>query len=502
MFLLMATAMLGVSTLTVSIYARADEVKQPNIVFILADDLGWGDVSYNGSTWVETPNIDKLANNGRIFDNAYSYPTCSPARAALLTGKQSFKTQVYGVPVLEKGNNKTSIFSRGTVQLEHAFYSEPLHKAGYKLAHLGKWHVVGPYPQIEVNYPFNKKSKQPKNGDLSWLDAHKTQYSAYYPEKRGFDLNVGGTWWGDPARGYKEGYDSKSGGYIAPFKNPFITDKKDDEWLTDRLTDDAIGFMQEHKDKPFFINLHYYAPHRPSIPRNKALLEKYQNKQNENLTGKNAKELDELAAYGTLIESVDDNIGRITDFLNTSGLRENTIIIFTSDNGFNSKQTVDHRFRGYKGSIYEGGVKVPAFINWQNKVSAKRVANVISVLDYFPSFLELANISEYKGDIDGQSFVPLLFNKPYQEKPIYWHINSAYKHEPVSAMREGPYKLIQFLLSGKVELYEIDNDPSESKELSTINPKLTQRMLAKLTHWRKDNNVPLPPASILNGNKG
>jgi arylsulfatase A-like enzyme len=195
---------------------------KPNIIFILADDLGWGDVSYNGSTWVETPNIDKLANSGRIFDNAYSYPTCSPARAALLTGKQSFKTQVYGVPVLEKGNNKTSIFSRGTVQLEHAFYSEPLNQVGYKLAHLGKWHVVGPNPQVEVSYPFKKKLSQPKNGDLSWLDDHKNKYSAYYPENRGFDLNVGGSWWGDPARGYKEGYKSKSGGYIAPFKNPFI----------------------------------------------------------------------------------------------------------------------------------------------------------------------------------------------------------------------------------------------------------------------------------------
>jgi len=475
---------------------ESSDVK-PNIIFILADDLGWGDVSYNGSTWIETPNIDNLANNGRILDNAYSYPTCSPSRAALLTGKQSFKTQVYGVPVLEKGNDKTSIFSRGTVQLEHTVYAEPLAKAGYKLAHLGKWHIVGPNPELEHHYPFKDNLGQPKNGDLSWLKDHQTKYSSYYPEQRGFDVNVGGSWWGDPARGYKKGYKSQSGGYIAPFKNPFIAEKSDDKWLTDRLTDEAIGFMKKHKNEPFFINLHYYAPHRPSIPRSKKLLAKYKNKKKELLTGRSAKEKAELAAYGTLIESLDDNIGRLTAFLNTNGLRDNTIIIFTSDNGFNSLQTVDKRLRGFKGSIYEGGVKVPAFINWPSKVSTARHSNLISVLDYFPSFLELAHVDDYNGELDGQSFVPLLFNQPYEDKAIYWHINSAYKHQPVSAIRDGSFKLIQFLLSGKVELFDIDNDPAESKELSSYYPNIKKKMLATLVNWRVQNNVPLPPASVL-----
>lgn len=472
---------------------------KPNIIFIMADDLGWGDVGYNGSKWVETPNIDALANSGQVFDNAYSYPTCSPARAALLTGKQSFKTQVYGVPVLEKGNSQTSIFSRGTVQLEHTVYSEPLKKAGYKLAHLGKWHIVGPDPSVEVNYPFDDNLSQPKNGDLSWLNDHKNKYSIYYPQARGFDLNVGGSWWGDPARGYTEGYKSKSGGYIAPFKNPFINEKPDDQWLTDRLTDEAIAFMGKNADSPFFINLHYYAPHRPSIPRSEELLKKYQNKEKEQLTGRDSKAKRELAAYGTLVESLDQNVGRLVDFLESSGLRENTLIIFTSDNGFNSIQSTDTRLRGAKGSIYEGGVKVPMVANWPSKISATRHENLVSVLDYFPSFLDLAGVQDYSGELDGSSFTPLMFGQPYQQKPIFWHINTAYKHGPVSAVREGQYKLIQFLLSGKVELFDLENDPSERVDISKSHLKIKQKLLTKLVDWRAKNSVPLPPASPLNG---
>lgn len=473
---------------------------KPNIIFIVADDLGWGDVGYNGSTWVETPNIDALARSGQVFDNAYSYPTCSPARAAILTGKQSFKTQVYGVPVLEKGNSQTSIFSRGTVQLEHTLYSEPLKKAGYTLAHLGKWHIVGPDPSVEVNYPFEDNLRQPNNGDLSWLHDHKNKHSIYYPQARGFDLNVGGSWWGDPARGYTAGYKSTSGGYIAPFNNPFIEEKRNDKWLTDRLTDEAIEFMGNNTDSPFFINLHFYAPHRPSIPRSESLLTKYKNKKKELLTGRDSKAKAELAAYGTLVESLDQNVGRLIDYLDASGLRENTLIIFTSDNGFNSIQSIDKRLKGAKGSIYEGGVKVPMIANWPSKISAARHANLVSVLDYFPSFLELAGVHDYSGDLDGNSFVPLMFGQPYQEQPIFWHINSAYKHEPVSAVRVGQFKLIQFLLSGKVEIYDLVNDPSERVDISKTHLKIKQQLLTKLVNWRAKNAVPLPPASPLERN--
>ena len=158
-----------------------------------------------------------------VLNEAYMYPTCSPSRAVILTGKHSFRTGCYNVPVLEKGNSADNIFSKWTVGVEHPIYSEPLNQAGYRLIHLGKWHIVGPNPGSEA-IPLRKKLRQPKCGDLNWLAEHQSaEIQQYYPTGRGFHENVGGTWWGDPARGYAEGYKSSSGGYVAPFKNPFIS---------------------------------------------------------------------------------------------------------------------------------------------------------------------------------------------------------------------------------------------------------------------------------------
>ncbi|SDE72766.1 Sulfatase [Pricia antarctica] len=168
----------------------------PNIIFVLADDFGYADVGFNGSTYFETPAIDVLAKESLIFDNAYMYPTCSPSRTALLTGKQSFRTGVYTVPVLEKGDAQENIFSRWTVGREHPIYAEPLATAGYQSIHLGKWHIVGPYPEKELamNWPIQKKLCQPDPGDFSWVQNHKTKaVMKYYPEGRGFIKNVGGT---------------------------------------------------------------------------------------------------------------------------------------------------------------------------------------------------------------------------------------------------------------------------------------------------------------------
>ena len=266
--------------------AEAQSDDRPNIVFIVADDLGWQDVGFMGSRYFETPNLDALADESLVLENAFMYPTCSPSRAALLTGRQSFRTGCYTVPVLEKGNSQDNIFSRWTVGLEHPVYSKPLSEAGYKLIHLGKWHIVGPNPKSETKLPFRKKLGQPKNGDLSWLAEHQSsETQKYYPIGRGFDVNVGGTWWGDPARGYVKGYNAPGGGYVAPFKNPFIEDKKDDGWLTDRLTDEAIDFMRRNQDQPFFVNLNFYAPHKPSVARSQASLEHFMNKAADPKTG-------------------------------------------------------------------------------------------------------------------------------------------------------------------------------------------------------------------------
>lgn len=471
---------------------------RPNIIFIVADDLGWQDVGFMGSKWFETPNLDKLAEESLVFTDAYMYQTCSPSRAALLTGKQSFRTGVYNVPVLEKGDNKHNIFSRWSVGLEHTMYAELLKKAGYHSIHIGKWHLVGPYPEKELNYPYDKPLKQPANGNLDWLVNHRSaKIQKYYPKARGFDENVGGTWWGDPARGYKEGYNSESGGYKAPFKNPFIEDKEGDEWLTDRLTDEAIGFIKRNKNEPFFVNLFFYAPHRPTTPRNKAWLQKFMKKAPDSITGQGETNLEEIAGYATMIESIDKNVKRIFDYLDKEGLRENTILIFTSDNGFNGLQSRTNTLRGAKGTVYEGGIRVPAFVNWKGQVARGISETPICGMDYFPTFLELTQVNDYNGTLDGESLVSLLKGEPFKERALFWHVASTYKNPPCSIIRKGEWKLIQFLNDGKVELYNLKNDLKETNNLVDRKQEIASQLLDELTTWRKNNEAPLPQASVL-----
>ncbi|EMI43504.1 sulfatase [Rhodopirellula sp. SWK7] len=482
--------------------ACAAEVSQkPNVVFVLVDDLGFADVGFNGSTFYETPNIDRLAKEGLVFEYAYMYPTCSPSRAALATGKQSFRTGVYTVPVLEKGSDRENLFSRWTVGEEHTMYSEPLADAGYRSIHLGKWHLVGPYPQAEMaaSFPLKKKLGQPSPSDFSWVEYHKSEACRkYYPEGRGYLKNVAGTYRGDPALEVG-GYDSETGGYFAPFSNPFLEQKPDDEWLTDRLTDEAIEFMDVHKEGPFFINLHYYTVHRPLRARSQSLLEKYLNKSGDPVTGQGTntgKQKVLEAEYATMIESLDDNIGRIEQFLVENGLRENTLIIFTSDNGQNGRS--NDLLRESKGHIYEGGIRVPTFINWPGKINPRRTEVPIMGLDFFPTFMDLAGI-DYDGVLDGQSITPLFQadDAALKERPLFWHLASQYKHGTCSVIRKGSYKLIQFLATGKLELYDLGRDPKEEHNLAATQPETAERLLAELVQWRHANDVPLPPNAVV-----
>ena len=485
----------------ISCAAFAQAETPPNIVFIVADDVGMQDVGFMGSQYFETPNLDALAGESLVLNQAYMYPTCSPSRAAILTGQQSFRTGCYNVPVLERGNAKSSVFSTWTVREEHPVYAQPLSKAGYQTAHFGKWHLVGPWPDKELDLPLKQKLNQPRNGDMRWLSAHQSSdLQRFYPTGRGFDVNVGGTWWGDPARGYTDGYHAPSGGYVAPFKNPFIEEKEDDHWLTDRLTDDAIDFMKRHEQGPFFVNLNYYAPHRPSVARSKKLLEYFMQKPGDSKTGQGTSEVGdkrEIAAYATMVGSVDENVGRIIEFLDKAGLRDNTIVIFTSDNGFNELQSQNDNLRGAKGCIYEGGIRVPALINWPQNVIPSRSEQPIQGLDFFPTFLELAGIADFSGTLDGDSLVPLMHGKPLKDRAIFWHIASKSKTPPCSVIREGDWKLIQFLDTGDVELYNLRTDLKESENVAVENPQVTDRMLKQLTGWRKENHAPLPPSSPL-----
>ncbi|WP_173403142.1 sulfatase [Rhodopirellula sallentina] len=480
----------------------ADLPKQkPNIVFVLVDDLGYADVGFNGSQFYETPNIDRLAKDGVIFEYAYMYPTCSPSRTAIATGKQSFRTGVYTVPVLERGSAQENLFSRWTVGEEHTMYSEPLAEAGYRSIHLGKWHLVGPYPRKEMaaDFPLKAKLSQPKPSDFSWVEYHKSDACrVYYPEGRGYLKNIGGTYRGDPALEVG-GYQSETGGYFAPFSNPFLEQKPDDEWLTDRLTDEAIEFMGDHRNEPFFINLHYYTVHRPLRARSKKLLDKYMSKPGDPVTGQGMKQGKQQvleAEYATMIESLDDNVGRIEKFLVDNQLRDNTLIIFTSDNGQNGRS--NDLLRESKGHIYEGGIRVPAFINWPGKIMPRRTKVPMMGIDFFPTFMELAGI-RYEGVLDGESLVPLFERDESRlaDRSLYWHLASRYKHGTCSVIRKGSYKLIEFLADGKLELYNLSNDPKEQHNLVESMPETTDQMRSELVRWRRLNEVPLPPNAVV-----
>lgn len=486
-----------------STLAAQKEAERPNIIFILVDDLGYADVGFNGSTFFETPNIDQLASQSVVFDNSYMYPTSSPSRTAIFTGQQSFRTGVYTVPVLEKGSAEENIFSRWCVSTDIPIYSEVLSEVGYKSIHLGKWHIVGPDPIEEegLEYPFAKKLSQPNPGSYTWVSAHKTdpRITKYYPQERGFVENVGGTYRGDPAL-CEGGYANPSGGYKAPFTNPFIEPKAGDEWLTDRLTDDAIGFMKEYRDEPFFINLHYYTVHRPIVKRSEELYQKYAAKAGDETLGQGlGPKRDDHCAYATMIESLDDNVAKIMEFLRESGLEENTVVVFTSDNGHNSIVSDNKLMRGAKGAIYEGGVRVPTFIYWSGHIQGRVSEVPVSSVDYFPTFLDIANIEGYDGTLDGVSILPYLKkdNAKGYERPIIWQLSSQYIHGTCTAVRCGDYKLIEFLASGEVELYNLKEDPMESINLKDAEPKVAERLVSYITQWRAQNNVPLPPNAVV-----
>ncbi len=476
--------------------------KPANIIFILADDLGWQDVGFMGNTYIETPNLDKLAASSAVFNNAYMYSTCSPSRAAIATGRHSFRTGSYMVPVLERKPEKAdeNIFSRWTVEKDHPFYSEALKKAGYKLAHLGKWHLVGPYPEDEQDFPLKEHLVQPANGDFSWLENHLTpEVQQYYPQGCGFDENVGGTFWGDPARGYPLGYKDPGGGYIAPYKNPFLEEGPDGEWLTDRLTTDAIDFIERNREVPFFVQLQFHAPHMPMVARSQELLDYFMNKEGCALTGhgENPNKKEMHAKYASMIKSIDDNVQRVLDYLDASGLRENTLVIFTSDNGFSPTQSVNKNLRGSKGTSYEGGVRVPAVVSWPGKIKAGEIDEIISAVDWFPTFLDLANIADYQELLDGESIVPLMQGGTLGDRATFWHNASMWKTPANSVIRKGDWKLIQFLKDGKIELYNLKEDLKETNNLAELEKKKANELLEELVRWRKDNKVPLPPASVL-----
>ena len=431
---------------------------KPNILLINIDDLGWRDLGYMGSHYYETPNIDRLAAEGMIFSNAYAAAAnCAPSRASLFTGQWPARTGVYTVGSSERGESKERklipVANQLFIKRDALTIAQVLKANNYSTCHVGKWHI----------------SEDP------------TQF--------GFDVNIGGADYGHPP-----------GGYFSPWNNRTLKDGPKGEYLTDHLTDLAIEFLKTTHDKPFFMNFATYAVHTP-LQGKPELVEKYKHKKGS--YGQDNPE------YAAMIETMDTNVGRLIKYLKESGKFNNTFIIFTSDNGGVYGITHQWPLRAGKGSYYEGGVRIPMIVIWPGKVAPGTSTNQpVMNMDFFPTILDVAGISKNNIMLDGRSFLPILKNKIREEQPFFWDFpiylealkkypsresqDRCFRTRPGASVLSGPWVLLQYYENDDRELYNLDTDPGEQKNLINLFPGKAKEMYNLLLQWRKKINAPMP----------
>jgi arylsulfatase A len=430
--------------------ATAASAPPPNIILILADDLGWTDLACYGSDFYETPHIDQLAREGMKFTQAYSACTvCSPTRASILTGKYPARLHVTDwIPGLPPENPKLLVPDwTKYLSLEEVSIARRFKSAGYATASIGKWHL----------------------GDKE-----------YFPEKHGFDINIAGSQAAAPTS------------YFAPYKIATLPDGPAGEYLTDRLGGEAVRFIEQQKDKPFFLYVAHFAVHMP-VQGKKALLQKYRAKLRPGLTHTNA-------VYAAMLESLDDTVGHIRRKLDELNLASRTAIIFASDNGARVPTSSNLPLRVGKGSCYEGGTRVPLIVHWPQVTKPASVCDspVIS-MDLFPTLLEIAGLEKTnRSGVDGLSLVPLLRQSgELQRDALFWHYPH-YQHyqlggtTPYGAIRAGDFKLIEFFGDMRVELYNLREDIGEQRNLAAQMPGKVDELRARLHEWRKEVGAQMP----------
>ena len=427
--------------------SRAAPAPLPNIVFVLVDDLGWTDLGCFGSTYYETPNIDRLAAQGMRFTDAYSACTvCSPSRASIMTGQYPARLHITDWIEGHKRPFAKLKIPDWTQRLapEIPNVARVLKAAGYATASIGKWHL----------------------GDASC-----------YPDKQGFDVNIGGYNRGQPPS------------YVSPYKIPTLADGPDGEFLTDREAAEAAAFMEANKDRPFFIYLPHYAVHTP-IAAKPAVLEKYKAKQVKGAPHHNP-------TYAGLIESVDDAMGTLLRKLDELKLSDRTVIVFTSDNGGLLGCTSNAPLRVGKGSAYEGGVRVPLIVKWPGVTRPGSVCRTPVIgADHFPTLLAMAGAAAPAAHtVDGESLVPLLKQAGgLTRDALYWH----YPHyhpggaTPYGAVREGDFRLVEFYEDSRVELYNLKADIGETRDLAAAMPEKAAALRQKLAGWRTRVGAQMP----------
>ena len=432
---------------------------RPNIVVIMADDLGYMDLHCNGNPLVDTPALDQLAAEGMRFTDAYSAsPVCSPTRAAMMTGQSPARIRLTNHAPGHKdgfsleGSNLQEAESVRNLDLSYVTIAERLSVAGYNNAHIGKWHLS----HVDRN----------SKASITELDLR--------PEHQGFNLNLGGCFRGGPPS------------YFSPYKIPALPDGKEGEYLPKRLADEAISFINDNREGPFYLNWWPYSVHYP-IQAREDLIAKYSKRKGPGIKD---------PVYAAMIEGMDIEIGRFLKELDKAGLRDNTVILFKSDNGgYNG----DNRpLRGFKGMLYEGGIRIPWIVRWPGKVEAGTVCStpVIST-DCYPTLLEIAGLPPTPNHpIDGTSLIPLLKQSGgLNRDEIFFHYpNYAFhkRNKLGGAVRAGDFKLIKRYGDDSLELYNLSNDIGEKKNLAKNKPKIARQLEAKLNSWLKETEASMP----------
>ena len=458
---------LGLSA-TGLVFARAvQRGRRPNIVFILVDDLGWSDLGcYNSGTPYETPNVDRLAaGGGMLFTDFYAAgPVCSPTRASILTGKYPARTGIttYLISPERDAEHVTNHLELGEQTIAEAFQ-----KHGYATGYFGKWHLGYSRQHWATQQGFDVA----KGGmDLPWA------WKLAHPDRTAPPL--------DRNKGHTR--------FFSPHHLTFLENGPNGEYLTDRLTDETIRFIEENRDKPFFALLSFHTVHTP-LQAKAHVVEKYEKKMKMlGLAGKTEKNrrfkrYQNNPNYAAMVQHMDENIGRLVDRIRELNLEDDTIVVFTSDNGGKGSVTSNYPLKGAKHDLNEGGIRVPLIVQWPGKIKAgTRCDQPLISNDFYPTLLAMADCPlEPEQHQDGISFKNILLGeggKP-DRKALYWH----YPHSrQESAVRMGDFKLIHFYRSDKVELYNLKEDIGEQNELSTQCPALAERMLNMLRNWQKN----------------
>jgi arylsulfatase A-like enzyme len=447
--ILTAFALAGI----ISVCTAADRPR-PNVILILIDDMGWTDLGCQGSKFYETPHIDRLAASGMRFTQGYSACTvCSPTRAAVMTGMYPARLHITDWIEGHKRPFAKLKVPDWTMHLPHdtLTMAEVFKANGYATCHVGKWHLGG---------------------------------GEFWPTTHGFDRNIGGNHRGQPPS------------YFFPYerndiKLPGLAEGKEGEYLTDRLTDEAIKFVAAAKDRPFFLYLPHYTVHTPLQAKADAVA-KYRTK-----AAAMPDQPHQNAVYAAMIESLDDGVGRLLAKLDELKLRENTVVIFTSDNGGLMSSTSNVPLRVGKGSAYEGGVRVPLLFSYPPAIAAGSTSDVPAMsIDLLPTVVDLCGLEVAKPPAwDGVSLVSSLKQSgDVKRAALYWH----YPHyhpggaTPYGAIRAGDFRLVEVYEDGKVELYNLKNDIGEKRDLAVAQPAKRDELLNKLRAWRDGISAQMP----------